>query len=309
MEAEQQNLALSCDDSYLSLLISADPHDQQDLELNPTALMSDDNFAQKLQLQEAIMSSLISNPIAPVVPHFTSNKMEIGSSSSYSHFPAIKTEIGESSTKQHLYMYCDICADRKNKKDFFPIQNCTHTFCNECISKHLSIKIEKGNIVGETFFPCPGIDCKGVLEMDTCRAILPKIVLSAWDEMICESMILESHKFYCPYKNCSGLLVNEGGIIREAECPYCHRLFCANCRAPWHSGIGCEEFLKLGENEREREDIMVHDLAKKNKWQRCPSCRFIVEKKEGCLHMTCVCGFQFCYACGKRWSSTHGGCQ
>ncbi|GFQ03897.1 probable E3 ubiquitin-protein ligase ari3 [Phtheirospermum japonicum] len=178
-------------------------------------------------------------------------------------------------------MYCcDICAETKNNDEFFPIQGCTHKFCTHCISKHVSIKIKKGKIAR---FPCPGVDCKGVLEMDACRAIVPSDVISAWDEMICESMISQSHKFYCPYKNCSGLLVNEiesgdDVIIREAD----------NCRAPWHSGIGCEDFLKLGKNEREQEDIKVHELAKKNKWQRCPRCKFFVEKKEGCLHITCM---------------------
>ncbi|KAM2993604.1 hypothetical protein FF2_045682 [Malus domestica] len=46
---------------------------------------------------------------------------------------------------------------------------------------------------------------------------------------------------------------------------------------------------------------MVLELAKKNKWRRCPTCKFIVEKNEGCLHITCRCGYEFCYACGKYW--------
>ncbi|XP_012852686.1 PREDICTED: probable E3 ubiquitin-protein ligase RNF217 [Erythranthe guttata] len=100
-----------------------------------------------------------------------------------------------------------------------------------------------------------------------------------------------------------------GGDVREAECPFCNRLFCARCSVTWHSGVDCEEFSKLRFDERGREDRMVHELAKKNQWQRCPRCKFFVERKEGCLHITCRCGFQFCYACGAAWSSTHGGCR
>jgi hypothetical protein len=31
----------------------------------------------------------------------------------------------------------------------------------------------------------------------------------------------------------------------------------------------------------------------------------IVEKTSGCDHMTCRCGYQFCYICGGKWSSNH----
>ncbi|EYU24556.1 hypothetical protein MIMGU_mgv1a023566mg [Erythranthe guttata] len=135
-------------------------------------------------------------------------------------------------------------------------------------------------------------------------------VVVLWDEVICESLIPLAQRFYCPYRDCSGLLMNDGGgDVREAECPFCNRLFCARCSVTWHSGVDCEEFSKLRFDERGREDRMVHELAKKNQWQRCPRCKFFVERKEGCLHITCRCGFQFCYACGAAWSSTHGGCR
>ncbi|WJX59994.1 hypothetical protein P8452_45250 [Trifolium repens] len=48
---------------------------------------------------------------------------------------------------------------------------------------------------------------------------------------------------YCPFKNCSFLLVNDGDVgVTSAECPACHRLFCAQCKVPWHGGINCQEF-------------------------------------------------------------------
>ncbi|KAL8496240.1 hypothetical protein ACS0TY_020087 [Phlomoides rotata] len=32
---------------------------------------------------------------------------------------------------------------------------------------------------------------------------------------------------------------------------------------------------------------MLHAFAKEKKWQRCPNCKFCVDKMEGCLHMSC----------------------
>ena len=75
--------------------------------------------------------------------------------------------------------------------------------------------------------------------------------------------------------------------VTQAECPYCCRMFCAKCRVGWHEGVTCQEFEKLGKDEREREDIMLMKLAKDKQWRRCSNCKFYVEKKEGCLHMTC----------------------
>ena len=37
--------------------------------------------------------------------------------------------------------------------------------------------------------------------------------------------------------------------------------------------------------------------------QVCKKCGTVVERAEGCLHMTCRCKHQFCYACGSDWNT------
>ncbi|GFZ17290.1 RING/U-box superfamily protein [Actinidia rufa] len=141
---------------------------------------------------------------------------------------------------------------------------------------------------------------------------MPGEVAAMWEDLLCQAAITAEEKFYCPFRDCSAMLVNDddgGEGITECECPVCHRLFCARCYVPWHVGVGCEEFGSLGEDERGREDLLVRELARSQSWRKCPHCKFYVEKTEGCLHMTCRCGFQFCYACGATWSQTHGSCQ
>jgi E3 ubiquitin-protein ligase RNF144 len=125
--------------------------------------------------------------------------------------------------------------------------------------------------------------------MDTCRPVLTRGVIDRWENALCEEMINASQRFYCPFKDCSALLVddNEGETIRESECPFCHRLFCAQCSVPWHPGVDCDEYQRLNEDERGREDLMVRELAKDKQWGRCPKCKFYVERTEGCPHMVC----------------------
>jgi len=38
------------------------------------------------------------------------------------------------------------------------------------------------------------------------------------------------------------------------------------------------------------------------KYKQCPSCKFWVEKNDGCDHMTCRCKYEFCYVCGGKYN-------
>jgi E3 ubiquitin-protein ligase RNF144 len=137
---------------------------------------------------------------------------------------------------------------------------------------------------------CPGLNCKGVIELESCISLLPKDLFDKWNDALCEALFCSVPKFYCPFKDCSAMLLDENeGVedIRESECPFCHRLFCARCHVPWHPGIGCEEYQKLNVDERGSDDLVVRELANQKKWRRCPTCKFYVEKNGGCLHITC----------------------
>lgn len=195
-------------------------------------------------------------------------------------------EIGNGTGDDQTFM-CDICVDEKPKTALFNILGCSHSYCSDCMSKYVASKLQE-NI---TNISCPVSDCDGRLEPGHCRSILPSQVFDRWGDVLCESLILASQRFYCPFKDCSALLVDDSngnnGVITQSECPNCNRLFCAQCRVPWHLDISCAEFKKLNKNERERDDIMLMNLAKKKKWMRCPKCKFYVEKSQGCLFMRC----------------------
>ncbi|XP_059299737.1 E3 ubiquitin-protein ligase RSL1-like [Lycium ferocissimum] len=281
---------LSCDDFYFSLLVDEIQNDEN-------FTISDDKYAEELQNQEVIMTSTIFNQNSTNSPAPTIFIQNSTNSPASSCVIANERAIGESSLS-----FCEICAERKGTDEMFTIETCTHVYCTDCICKHVETKIQD-NVQVVT---CPGVACNAILDFETCSSIIPKDVRNRWDEILCESLILGSQKFYCPYKDCSAMLVNDSDeIVRESECPECHRLFCAQCYVPWHCGVECEEFQRLNADERGREDLMVRELAKAKQWGRCPHCKFFVEKTEGCLHMTCKCGSQFCYRCGVTWGAAH----
>lgn len=253
--------------------------------------LSDSDYAQELQLQEVLEASWVMN--------MNPSERKTGSSSSL----VVVTEANQNRSEMKIIdaveigfqkdggesseSFCEICAERKEAKEMFRTGTvCSHTFCSLCISRHVEHKV----LDRVTTIKCPGLECEGVLQIDSCRKILPENVLYMWDKSLSEAMFLDLQKFYCPFKNCSALLIKDydaGQLIRESECPYCHRLFCAECSVPWHAGVSCEEFQSLYEDERGSEDLIVRELAKEKKWGRCPKCKFYVERSQGCAHITC----------------------
>ncbi|CAN1187464.1 E3 ubiquitin-protein ligase RSL1 [Linum perenne] len=190
---------------------------------------------------------------------------------------------------------CEICAETRTKDLSFPIKGCSHAYCKQCMAKYVASKLQD-NL---SSINCPVSGCDGFLEPEYCRSILPHEVFDRWGKALCEALILGAHKFYCPFKDCSAMLVDDGSeVVTQAECPYCCRLFCARCRVPWHSEIDCNKFQRLHKDERGREDIMLINLAGKNLWRRCPNCKFYVERTHGCRYIKCRCGTAFCYGCG-----------
>ncbi|KAF9616150.1 hypothetical protein IFM89_028616 [Coptis chinensis] len=284
---------LHVDDSYYFLVLS-----DSNEEIFP---ISDEKYAEELQLQEALMSSVLATRLSfealddEVVATQLSFKLSENDMSKKQRIQQVTDgSVGESSS--NTKWFCEICMEGKLKEEMFEKNKCSHFFCSDCISKHIATKIHE-NI---NTIQCPELNCKIVFEPENCRSFIPDEVFDRWTNALCESyFILESQKFYCPFKDCSALLVDDGGeVVRESECPICRRLFCAQCMIPWHSDISCEDYQNLDVNERGRDDRMVIELAKKKNWRRCPSCKFLVEKTDGCLHINCRCGFQFCYGCG-----------
>ncbi|XP_034578941.1 uncharacterized protein [Setaria viridis] len=201
--------------------------------------------------------------------------------------------------------YCTICMEAVHVGELFPISGCTHLFCVSCVSQYITAKVED-NVLS---ISCPDPGCKyGALDPETCRDVIPPQLFQRWGAALCDSA-LGSFKFYCPFNDCSALLVHERGhgegeaAITNAECPHCRRMFCAQCKVAWHDGITCAEFQRLGKDERGKNDLLLRKVARESRWQRCPKCKMYVERAEGCVYIVCRCQHRFCYLCASPMSN------
>ncbi|KAJ1437087.1 Zinc finger, RING-type [Sesbania bispinosa] len=179
---------------------------------------------------------------------------------------------------------CQICYQKKPLNDSFNVEGCPHFYCIKCIVKYIVYRLKQN----ELDLMCPVGGCSGVLNPHYCKPILPNNVLAWWEKALCESVIPEKEKFYCPYNDCSVLLFNEaqedGKVIIDSTCPHCERSICVQCKTPWHQDLTCDKFQRMQDNT---EELLLYLLAKRRNWKQCPNCRHYVEKKSGCDDMRC----------------------
>uniref|UniRef100_A0A0E0M1B1 RBR-type E3 ubiquitin transferase n=1 Tax=Oryza punctata TaxID=4537 RepID=A0A0E0M1B1_ORYPU len=287
------------------IYISSDDEDEE------ICILSADPYSPaEIQIQEAILLSLDSSGAA------ATDTAHSSASSSHPSLPDRKGKSkllsegdgpSESMTRRRRKrsFTCIICMDKVQASEEFLVSVCSHAFCKGCIGGYVAAKVSDN--VAAIGCPDPGCE-EGFVEIGQCRDIVPPELFDRWSVSLWESSMGET-KCYCPFKDCSAMLINndDGDVeeITETECPHCHRMFCASCRVPWHDGIKCKEFKKLGDDEKGKEDLMLKKLAGKKKWQRCPQCRIYVEKSVGCMFMKCRCGFRFCYNCAAPMTKEH----
>ncbi|KAG8982684.1 hypothetical protein FRB90_006623 [Tulasnella sp. 427] len=171
----------------------------------------------------------------------------------------------------------------------------SHIFCTPCLRTYLLDRLHKA-LTGESMVVarCPA--CPG----DTWRMperVAAKVLLS--DEMNDwrqQQYIDKIEKLYCPNPRCSEALQLEDDCrsIQNTACPMCKISICVPCRTVAHKGMSCAKWQSSAKSMG-GSDLALRKLAKKLHWRRCPKCRIVVERNEGCKHMTCRCGHQFCF--------------
>jgi hypothetical protein len=74
------------------------------------------------------------------------------------------------------------------------------------------------------------------------------------------------------------MLVDDDRDFAESECPSCA------CVVAHRRYLHRVQKQKGG---RGVEDMMLLEMAKGKNWKRCPKFEFFMEKRDGCLHITC----------------------
>ena len=124
------------------------------------------------------------------------------------------------------------------------------------------------------------------------RTHLPATLVRAFEQKRLEYTTAD--RVYCHAPRCSAFL----GAATVTPIPFrcssgsCGATTCGHCKHPAHAGRPCPS---------SDEGLLAYAQARG--WQRCPACRHVVERAEGCYHMTCICKAEFCYLCATKWKT------
>ncbi|KAK4403528.1 hypothetical protein Sango_0721400 [Sesamum angolense] len=152
------------------------------------------------------------------------------------------------------------CQKFEHTKNYF-----AHEFCMSCVTRHIQAKLE-GNI---STINCPELTCDQTLDPVDCQAMIPPRLFIQWCDCLCRSVVSGSEKCYCPYMDCSEMILNECyETVKRCLCPGCKRLFCYACRVPWHAGYWCSETHQARDFTETRFGFLLETMN----WTRCPGC-------------------------------------
>lgn len=63
------------------------------------------------------------------------------------------------------------------------------------------------------------------------------------------------------------------------------------------------EFERFSVNSSAGQEGLYIQIVRRNGWRLCRECGVGVEKVSGCYHITCKCGYRFCWICEGPWNS------
>lgn len=199
------------------------------------------------------------------------------------------TASNPSSLPKHKDLECTVCGDALSNPSETATLPCNHTYHLTCLASGFQHALAGGKL-----FIC----CKSLpAPIDTIPASLfPPNFVTKYKAKIIERST--PNPIYCAKPGCATFVPPDHITGPLAKCPKCQFVTCKMCRNPEHKGV-CPPDESGG---------MLMKLAGNKNWTQCQRCKSMVERHEGCLHMTCTCGHEFCYNCGNVWEGCRGRC-
>lgn len=131
----------------------------------------------------------------------------------------------------------------------------------------------KSAMVDESLFPprC----CSQNMLLEATESFLPVELLAQYQEKVLEYGT--SNRTYCSISTCLAFIPPQCIQDEVATCKICHGKTCSVCNGPHHQNEDCPD-------DKETKELL--NAAVEKKWQRCDSCRRMVELTTGCNHIS-----------------------
>lgn len=170
---------------------------------------------------------------------------------------------------------------------------CGHSYDSTC----MELMFSKASM-DESLYPprC----CQMPIPSASVRQHVGAKVMMDFDKKALEFDTPAGSRVYCYRARCSAFIGASTSTSSSLPCTNqsCTARTCGSCKKEAHLEVSCSHNKEVEERELSQ---MASDLHEEKGWQRCYSCHHLVEKSEGCYHITCICKAQFCYLCATPW--------
>jgi len=198
----------------------------------------------------------------------------------------------QSTKSQQRKVTCTTCLD-----DEIPVLKsakleCGHRMCHACLKRVFLLSTQDPQLMPPK---CCTDTCIPLKHVERLFSYKFKI---AWNKKYDE--YTTRNRLYCSAKGCGEWIdpkyikLDRTVGRRYGVCPKCKTKACKRCGRRWHGIRDCDNDV---------DTAAVLDMGREQGWQRCYSCRAMVQLSEGCNHMRCRCNAEFCYLCGAKWKS------
>lgn len=193
------------------------------------------------------------------------------------------------------------------------VMPCGHYITPEELTKFVRSTYK---VVGSPIVRCPFVDksvapsarlpCGKIWEFTdiTDRGSLSKSQLKEFETAVNSLSCRNAGDKCCPHCHQFGRRGSDVKINR-VQCAHCKKEFCWACCSAWipSSPSGCGNAGCNGKDWRLRvletcdKKVCQHVTSECPSIRACPKCGTMLSHSEGCKHMACVCGTEFCMLC------------
>ncbi|RIB18173.1 hypothetical protein C2G38_1368122 [Gigaspora rosea] len=200
---------------------------------------------------------------------------------------------------------CIICTEDVDLIAFLNITDqCYHErkICRECVGKYIKHELEDN---GNVRIACPEDGCTEILDQKDVKKFANEESFRRYERFTLKFALSQIPTFqWCLNPNCeSGQDHYQGDKLPIMTCNSCGHKSCVVHGHPVDDDV-CKECIQLLEDE-ERRIQEEESESYVSRLKQCPNCVSRIEKNEGCDHMTCRCGHQFCWVCMNDWNKPH----
>ncbi|KAL7908878.1 hypothetical protein GGI35DRAFT_416663 [Trichoderma velutinum] len=172
---------------------------------------------------------------------------------------------------------------------------CGCRYCGRCLRENILVGLRS-----ELDFP-PGC-CDEPFDEATIRLAQRPALVHLFRQLSAEYAVHSGERLYCYDPRCSSFISaravqpaarDEDDATPVGICPSCDKATCAACGSRSHRGLPCQEDVE--------DEEALWDMMDDQELVGCPECGIVIALRDGCNHINCVCGAEFCYLCGQCW--------